>query len=136
MNRTLAILGQSTSNTLSDLTEDSVKYILTSMPLQSNMNIHNFSIQSYLSGFLRSQNVLKLKRAFHDSEDTHSLARFIATSDKFAGNYLHVIPNDVFGIKMLANEFQMALLYRLGTLYWITQPLDITSLAVLAVPSL
>ena len=112
MNRTLAILGQSELNTLPDLA--SLEYILSSMTLQSNINIHDCSSQSYLSGFIQSQNVLNLKQAFNDSEDTRSLARLMATSDKFAGNYLNVIPNDAFGTKMLPNEFRMALLYRLG----------------------
>ena len=95
MNRTLAILGQSESSTLPDLA--SLEHILSSMPLTSNINIHNCSSQSYLSGFIQSQNVLNLKQAFQDSEDTRSLARLMATSDKFAGNYLNVIPNDAFG---------------------------------------
>ena len=112
MNRTLAILGQSELNTLPDLA--SLEYILSSMTLPSNINIHDCSSQSYLSGFIQSQNVLNLKQAFNDSEDTRSLARLMATSDKFAGNYLNVIPNDAFGTKMLPNEFRMALLYRLG----------------------
>ena len=84
------------------------------MPLPSNINIHDCSSQSYLSGFIQSQNVLNLKQAFHDSEGTYSLARLMATSDKFSGNYLNVIPNDAFGTKMLPNKFQMASLYRLG----------------------
>ena len=84
------------------------------MTLPSNINIHDYSSQSYLSGFIQSQNVLNLQQAFYDSEDTRSLARLMATSDKFAGNYLNVIPNDAFGTKMLPKEFRMALLYRLG----------------------
>ena len=84
------------------------------MPLPSNINIHDCSSQSYLSEFIQSQNVLNLKQAFHDSEDTSTLARFMATSDKFAGNYLNVIPNDAFGTELLPNEFRMASLYRLG----------------------
>ena len=92
---------------------NAIHEIFTSLEL-SNIQLSDCVSQKGLSDLINKRNYALLYNSMKELDNKRDLARFSASSDKYSSCFLNVVPNPVFGTRMLSEEFQTTLQYRLG----------------------